>query len=83
MNDRYQMAVDYQSYHLICKLQRYWEDVVSEIQKMKKKVTVQMKDQVLNGQDSTSVIKFLTESKRAYDSSRIHGVRQFGSLEYS
>lgn len=37
VNARYQTAVDYRSYRLIRKSQRYDEDVASEMQKMRKK----------------------------------------------
>lgn len=48
--------------------------MVSEIQKMRKTVGVQMKDQNFNGSDSISFINFLTENERGCDSSRIYEV---------
>lgn len=38
---------------------------------MPKKVSIQMKDQVLNGRDSISVINFLAEFKLEVNSSRV------------
>lgn len=66
-NKRYEKAVDYRSYHLIQKSQRYENDVPSKIQKMRKKVAVQMESQSINSKDFISVINFVTEVKQAYD----------------
>lgn len=46
--------------------------MASEVQKMRKKIAVQMKDKALNGQDSISLSNFLTEFKTVCDSTRIH-----------
>lgn len=72
LKERYQKAVDYQLYRLIHNSQWYDDDITSEMQKVHKKVAVQMKDQALNGKDSIYVINVLTELKQAYESSRIH-----------
>lgn len=65
------MAVDYLSYHLIHELQRYDDSLAFEIQKKRKKVVAEMKDQAFNWQDSISFKNVLTEYKRVCDSLRI------------
>lgn len=42
------------------------------MQRMQKKVTVQMKEQTFNGRDSISVIDFMTENKQAWKFSGIY-----------
>lgn len=48
MCEKYGMAVDYHPYRLIHKLQRYDCNVALEMQKMCKKVAVDMQDQDYN-----------------------------------
>lgn len=47
--------------------------MTSEIQKRRKKVAVQMRDEAFNGKDYNTAIDFLAKFKRACDSSFIHG----------
>lgn len=63
LKKRYWKANEYWAYRLIYKSLRFDYTVPSEIQNMRKKRAVQMKDQVLNGKDSTWVINFSTEFK--------------------
>lgn len=72
VSERYGTAIDYPSYWLIQKGQSYDDDVSSEMQIVRKKVAVQMKDQEFYRQDSISVINLLTQFKRALDSSLIY-----------
>lgn len=62
--ERYQKANDYCSYRLIQKYQRCDDEVASELQKMRKKLAVQIKDQTFNRKDLISVINLLTEFKQ-------------------
>lgn len=70
--ERFQKAVEYRSYRLVHKFQRYDDEVASEIQRVRKKVAVKMKDQVFDRKESISVISALNEFKRARNASRIH-----------
>lgn len=72
INRRYQKVFDYRFYRLIKKLDRYDDNVASEIRKMRRKVAVQMKSQAYNGKASRSRTNILTEFKCACDSSCIH-----------
>lgn len=66
------MAVDFRSYHLMHKSQQYDDDVKSEMQALQKKLTIQLRNHLFNGQDAILVINALMKYKWAYDSSRIH-----------
>lgn len=70
-NQRNCTAVEYRLQKLIRRSQRYEDYFTSEMQKIRKKVAMQMKDQVFSGKDLISAINYLTEFKRECDSSRI------------
>lgn len=72
VSERYQKAVDYRCYRLIHKSQRHDDDVASEIQKMHRKVAVQVKEQAFNSKESISVKNFSTKFRLACDSSRCY-----------
>lgn len=67
LNKMYQSAVDYRLYRLIHKLQRCYDKAISEMEKMRTKVAVEVKNQALNGQGSVSFLSFLTTFKRDCD----------------
>lgn len=71
MNERYENAVENRSDRLIRKPQMYYDDVASKMLKMRRKVSVQMKEQVFSRQYSISAINFQTESKSGCDSALI------------
>lgn len=71
VNERYQRAVDYHSYHLVDEYQGCNDDVASKIQKLRKRLAILIKDQAYHGKDCTPVINFLTEFKQACNSLRI------------
>lgn len=52
VNERFQTVIDYRSCRLIHKSQRYDDDMTSDIQKMRKKVTVRIEDEASNVKDS-------------------------------
>lgn len=64
--------MEYHSYRLIQKYRLFDEDISSEMQKMCKKVTVQIKDEVFNGKDKILLINCFTDSKLVCDSLRKH-----------
>lgn len=72
INERYWPAVDYKSYQLIHKTRPYHEYVTSEIQMMRKKIAVQIKDYSFSGKSPISITNFLTGLKQAWNLSGIH-----------
>lgn len=72
VNGRYQTAANYQSYRFNYKSQRHEHNVASQMQKRRKKVAVEIKDEAFNGQNSICVIKVSTEGKLSGDSLQIH-----------
>lgn len=62
VNERYRKTVNYCPNRLIHKSQPYVNDLAFKIQKIGKKVVVQMKHPVFSRKDSISVINFLTEA---------------------
>lgn len=71
-NERYRTAVLYRSYCLIRKVLRHNDDGGVEDTEDVKNVVFQMTDKTANSTKSVLVKKFLAESKRAHDPSRIH-----------
>lgn len=59
LKGRYRMAIDHQSYRLLHKSQRYDDDAVLEIQKMRREVAVQIMYEAFNGHYQIYVINFL------------------------
>lgn len=74
VNDMYWKTVEYSTYRFIRKPELYENEVASEIQKVRKDVAVQKKNEALNEKDSISLINFLPISKRAWDSSKVQKV---------
>lgn len=74
MNEGYQTAVGYRSYHLIHTSPSYDDDAALGVQELRKKLAVQMKDQAFNRHNLISVINFLTKFKRAWDPLRINEI---------
>lgn len=62
---------DYHEYQLIHNSQRYADDVASIMRHIRKSVPVQMKEKVFNGKYYISIMNYLTEFRRMFDSSRI------------
>lgn len=61
INDCYQKVVYYRSFRLVHKFHRYRDYVSSKIQKIRKRVAAQMRDQTFNETKSISVIQILTK----------------------
>lgn len=72
ISDRFSAALDYQIYGLLKKLSGYDEDVIQQLEKLAKKIAVQMKDRIFSGKYLMSVVAFLQEFESACDARGIH-----------
>lgn len=71
-NDYYTATVDFWTYRLLNKSSWYDDYVAHELQKMSKKIAVEMKNRICSGKDMVLVIAFLQELKEAWEACEIH-----------
>lgn len=69
---RYQTSLEYHSCHLIYKWQRQDDDVASEMGKMQKKATIEMRVKVFKGKYLIYAINVLSKFKQTRDFLRTH-----------
>lgn len=64
VNDRFAAAVEYQNYHVFQRSSLHEDDVANELQRMAKKIVVQLKDHIFSSKDMMSVVTLLQSSSR-------------------
>lgn len=73
VNDRYKLAMDYCTYSLNHKSQKYDNDEARNSQKWNKRPTLQRKYLMFDAVELINILSFLNDFKLAWNQSSVHG----------